>query len=149
MFAYITWQRNGKEILIVFSVMSSLETSKSYLPCFLHVNCVHPVIAHWHPRCGVGWKGNLPTHVGRVRKISIHDQNYNFWGVSGEFLFGLVIVWGVNYCIILFFAPKSCFYSLLYSTLISTLCYPPGSFWSHDGKCPERSQKGLRHLLPN
>ena len=52
MFAYITWQRNDKEILIVFSVMSGPETSESHLPCFLHVNCVHPVIARWHPRCG-------------------------------------------------------------------------------------------------
>ena len=51
MFAYITWQRNDKEILIVFSVMPGPETSESHLPYFLHVNCVHPVIARWHPRC--------------------------------------------------------------------------------------------------
>ena len=43
MFAYITWQRNDKEILIVFFVMSGPEASEGYLPCLFHVNCVHPV----------------------------------------------------------------------------------------------------------
>ena len=62
MFAYITWQRNDEEILIMFFVMSSPETSEGYLTCFFHVNCVHLVIARWHPRC-VSWPVCVTRHV--------------------------------------------------------------------------------------
>ena len=97
-------------------------------------------------------KGQMGDRRGRLKRQSSRVSGQGSQNLFSKVQFlrgfwwlfcGLVIIWEINYRIILFSAPKSCFYSLLYSTLIPTLCYPPGSFRSHDRKRPKRSRKGL------